>query len=409
MPEPTFLQIQGRGDSVDADDRAAARARSGSAEAPIARSGSATPGLGDVQCMLRRRGTTWHFQPVGPSGHVWIDGRAADQQRPIPLGVPFRVGDHWLTLRPADSATNDWGTFDAPISVEVEIEAQSEPKRRRPTSRPASTDSSRCRRLVGRRRGAAPSLASPARTARALAQGPPGGAPLGGPLEVGRRDDPLEDHSPRRQAILAPSNADANANALADTPAGLESECAEEAFADPAGRQDHRAEGAEPIRRAADPTTPRPSAPRVVVRPLTDPPAPIRRPVAPSPKRVEARPLAGPETPQASTSRALVALAPAPRPAVVEPEVIPEPAPIEVDRLEIATVEEVATAESAEEVATAESSSALPLGEGPGVRDIASPERSEEGSLVDHSTGYDPLPEGERRKKAGRASPSPRA
>jgi two-component system, cell cycle response regulator DivK len=38
------------------------------------------------------------------------------------------------------------------------------------------------------------------------------------------------------------------------------------------------------------------------------------------------------------------------------------------------------------------SSSPLPLGEGPGVRGIASPTARDEGSLVHHSTGHDPHP-----------------
>ena len=136
MPEPTFLQIQGPGDSmmrmIELPSGPVRIGRGAHCEVRIG-----DPGLGDVHCILRRRGVTWHFQPVGPAGQVWIDGRAGDQQRPVPLGVPFCVGEHWLVLRPADSATNDWGTFDAPITVEAEATVEVEPEDRPPrTARP---------------------------------------------------------------------------------------------------------------------------------------------------------------------------------------------------------------------------------------------------------------------------------
>ncbi len=84
--------------------------------------------LGDVQCILRPRGEGWQFQPVGPAGLVWIDDRPADQQRPLVLGIPFRVGNHWLTLRSAENATNDWGSFASPITVEPAEAAGSGPE-----------------------------------------------------------------------------------------------------------------------------------------------------------------------------------------------------------------------------------------------------------------------------------------
>ncbi len=129
MPEATFLQIQGRGDAayrmIELPFGPVRIGRGGHCEVRLGE-----PELGDVQCMLRRRGNTWHFQPVGPPGHVWIDGRPADQQRPLALGVPFRVGNHWLTLRPADSANNDWGSFETPITIE--------PSTTGPVTRPAT-------------------------------------------------------------------------------------------------------------------------------------------------------------------------------------------------------------------------------------------------------------------------------
>jgi hypothetical protein len=103
--------------------------------------------------LLRRRGNTWHFQPVGPPGLVWIDGRPIDHHRPLPFGVPFRVGDDWLTLRSAVNATNDWGSFNAPIPVEAAGFTADEPIPFEPvesiapelTSDPAGPDPSRAR------------------------------------------------------------------------------------------------------------------------------------------------------------------------------------------------------------------------------------------------------------------------
>ncbi|WP_435022154.1 hypothetical protein TA3x_002763 [Tundrisphaera sp. TA3] len=118
MPETTFLQIQGR-------DQSASRVlelplgpvRIGRGSNCEVRLGG-EPGLGDVQCLLRRRGSNWHFQPVGPPGHVWIDGRPADHQRPLPVGSSLRVGDHWLTLRTASGPADARGSFTAPITVD---------------------------------------------------------------------------------------------------------------------------------------------------------------------------------------------------------------------------------------------------------------------------------------------------
>jgi hypothetical protein len=146
MPEATFLQIQGVGNMpTRMIELPPGPVRIGGGAHCEVRLDSA--GLGEVQCLLRRRGNTWHFQPVGPSGQVWIDGRPADHQRPIPLGVPFRVGDRWLTLRPADSAHNDWGTFDEPISIDPE--PSTGPDRPRPASTPAD-DEERLRRWQAR-------------------------------------------------------------------------------------------------------------------------------------------------------------------------------------------------------------------------------------------------------------------
>lgn len=67
-------------------------------------------GLADVQCLLRRQGRNWQVQPVGPPGRIELQGRAVEQSRSLPLGVPLRVGDAWLTLAPAEpTVIESWG------------------------------------------------------------------------------------------------------------------------------------------------------------------------------------------------------------------------------------------------------------------------------------------------------------
>ncbi len=116
MPDATFLHVQGSGDAairVLVLPPGPVRVGRG----PLCEVRLDGPGLGDVQCMLRRRGDGWDYQPVGPPGQVWIDGQPADARRPLVFGIPFRVGDHWLTLRTPENATNDWGSFETPIPI----------------------------------------------------------------------------------------------------------------------------------------------------------------------------------------------------------------------------------------------------------------------------------------------------
>jgi len=110
MPESTFLHIETR-DSAPTRvlEIPGASVRIGRGEQCEVRLGE--PSLAEVQCMLRRRGEGWHIQPVGPPGRVSIEGRAVEQPRPLPLGIPVRVGHHWLTLRPAEPpAVEGWAT-----------------------------------------------------------------------------------------------------------------------------------------------------------------------------------------------------------------------------------------------------------------------------------------------------------
>ena len=104
-------------------------------------------GLGDIQCMIRRRGDDWQFQPVGPPGRIWIDGRPADGQQPLPTGAVLQVGRFRLTIHLSDPNRQQPGSFDAPIPVGAEtidlppVAAQSpEPSTPpEPTPQPEST------------------------------------------------------------------------------------------------------------------------------------------------------------------------------------------------------------------------------------------------------------------------------
>ena len=57
------------------------------------------PALGDVQCVLRKRGLTWYVEPVGPPGHLKLEGRDVSGARSLPLGVALQVGSAWLTIQ----------------------------------------------------------------------------------------------------------------------------------------------------------------------------------------------------------------------------------------------------------------------------------------------------------------------
>ena len=75
-------------------------------------------GLGDVQCIIRRRGDEWHFQPVGPPGRTWVDGKPADGQRVLAPGSMIQVGRSTLTIRHVAPQSGGRGSFAAPISVD---------------------------------------------------------------------------------------------------------------------------------------------------------------------------------------------------------------------------------------------------------------------------------------------------
>ena len=146
------------------------------------------PDSDDARCYLRRRGETWHIHPVGHPPDLSIDGRPVNRQRPLPLGVTFRVGEHWLTLRPAARPAPEWDA--------VASQVNTRPVEPEPESPAAIGPAGRRRGPHPRRARPAVAVAEPAGAARAVAQGPPGREEVGVALEGRRR--PAPPRRPRR-------------------------------------------------------------------------------------------------------------------------------------------------------------------------------------------------------------------
>jgi tetratricopeptide (TPR) repeat protein len=345
------------------------------------------PGLGDVQCMLRRRGSTWHYQPVGPAGQVWIDDHGSDHQRPLPLGVPFRVGEHWLVLRPADSAFNDWGSFDTPISVEPV--AEPEPT---PTPNPGSSP---------------PPAPLPDEAAERLRRWE---------ARLDQRERMLKDRQDERrwEARWKSAGETLRARSTPPTPSPTPpprkpvTPNRHEPTRPSTGRMPERPSQTPPVariieprpstspRRYPEPITPRATPPREVIRPAAD-----RPPVAVEPRAVEAeRTPVAVSPPAAPTSRALVILAPRLEPArEASPTPPSEPSPTLTFELPPEPAEPVV---EATKVPTLRESS--PWGDEPGVIRPQTIERPEMRREVAEPSPVAPA-------EAGRSDvvPSPRA
>lgn len=69
------------------------------------------PDLADEECRLKRRQGIWHLVPTRPSGAVSMDGHSVASSCPLPFDVPFRIGTHWLTLRPTQASAPDWESY----------------------------------------------------------------------------------------------------------------------------------------------------------------------------------------------------------------------------------------------------------------------------------------------------------
>lgn len=92
------------------------------------------PALAEVECLLRRRGNTWHLQPVEASSSLTLDGRPADAPRPVPMGSTLRLADRWLTLLPTMDAPDLDPEPDPTLAPETQVVNAIEPEQE--TSRP---------------------------------------------------------------------------------------------------------------------------------------------------------------------------------------------------------------------------------------------------------------------------------
>jgi tetratricopeptide (TPR) repeat protein len=99
--------------------------------------------LADEACRLYRRGSTWHLVPAGSRGKIVIDGRSIEAACLLPFDVPFRVGNHYLTLRQDRTVDPDWQMYPGPVAAD--------PKRTPPPSkrvRPELNDAGRATPIV---------------------------------------------------------------------------------------------------------------------------------------------------------------------------------------------------------------------------------------------------------------------
>lgn len=145
MPETACLHIQARdSDPVRVVEIPGTSVRIGRASFCEVR--LAEPDLAEEECRLRRKGGQWQLVPSRGSGFVWIDGRSVEETCALPFDVPFRVGEHWLTLRPNGSAPS-WGSYQVPTpataaTVVDDIRAERPAGASEPAdiSRPAAAD-----------------------------------------------------------------------------------------------------------------------------------------------------------------------------------------------------------------------------------------------------------------------------
>lgn len=74
--------------------------------------------LAEVECLLRRRGTTWYVLPQGMLGNLAIEGRSVEGLMPLDLGMVLRVGEHRLVLRRTQVGPRVVGSFETPIEID---------------------------------------------------------------------------------------------------------------------------------------------------------------------------------------------------------------------------------------------------------------------------------------------------
>ncbi|HEV3120701.1 MAG TPA: hypothetical protein VGY53_02305 [Isosphaeraceae bacterium] len=84
------------------------------------------PGLADVECVLRQRGSFWELQPVAWPGRVSVGGRPLSVARILPAGVEVEVGQYRLVLQREDETRGGPGSFDSPITVDADPDTDEE-------------------------------------------------------------------------------------------------------------------------------------------------------------------------------------------------------------------------------------------------------------------------------------------
>jgi tetratricopeptide (TPR) repeat protein len=140
MPESACLHIQARdADLIRVVEIPGTSVRIGRASYCEVR--LSEPEVADEECLLRRRGGTWHLVPVARSRHVMLGEQPVERPLPIPFGMSFQVGEHRLTLQATSDGPGRWGSFQRPIPLEVpSVEAtpldEAEPPRRAPVPEP---------------------------------------------------------------------------------------------------------------------------------------------------------------------------------------------------------------------------------------------------------------------------------
>lgn len=124
MPHPLFLHVRSRG-------RGATRVLELSCDSIRIGRGSLCevriddPSLAEVECFLRRRGDTWHVQPLSPKGRLSIDGRPVLHLRAVAMNVPLRIGDATLVLRDVASIASTFGAVAVPSASEPAVNMRS--------------------------------------------------------------------------------------------------------------------------------------------------------------------------------------------------------------------------------------------------------------------------------------------
>ncbi|MFO0953865.1 MAG: hypothetical protein U0835_22460 [Isosphaeraceae bacterium] len=121
MPESVSLHVQAR----DSQTIRVVEVRGGTARigrAPYCEVRLNDPDVPHEACRLRRQGSVWMLVPGGSrsSACVLVEFEPLDEPRPLPVGVPFRVGPYRLSLEAAETSEPSWGAREVPRIQPVE-------------------------------------------------------------------------------------------------------------------------------------------------------------------------------------------------------------------------------------------------------------------------------------------------